>query len=260
MRTQPRGAVVRRGLAERANAAAGEITPRERPIIFRGEMVRAILAGRKTQTRRIVRPQPAANLGELPGPAWNSGFVDVACPHGRPGDRLWVRETWAKCDQMIGFRTTESDEGEDVAFAADKTALMWCMDGRRVAADTYSWNWGKLRWRPSIHMPRWASRLTLEITDVRVERLQEISEKDAQAEGAGIDWERVDSGRSVAESDYPCVACSGDPRGIAELCHPIGRGKPWRCVFANLWDAINGKRAPWAENPWIWAMTFRRVL
>jgi hypothetical protein len=169
-----------------------------------------------------------------------------------------VRETWGDAD---GFYGRERDVPGVIAYRADRTARQFGIGGepdrfREVPAyDRASWNWDSIEWRPSIFMPRWACRLVLGVTDIRVQRLQDISEEDAEAEGAGID----DEGDAPPRY-YPCVACSGDPKGIASLCHPIGRGRPWRCVFANLWDAINGKRAPWESNPWVWCVSFLRVV
>lgn len=174
---------------------------KERPILFSAPMVRALLDGRKTQTRRVVKPQPTATREEAirtygKGGTFilEAGFFGVRCPYGQLGDRLWVRETWGACAGSPVYR-------------ADDNAT--CPDGGR--------------WKPSIHMPRWASRITLEVTGVRVERLQDISEEDAIAEGV-----------------------------------PEQRGDPW--AFQCLWDSINGarERCSWAANPWVWAITFSR--
>lgn len=190
------------------------MSSRERPIIFSGPMVRAILDGSKTQTRRIVK-----NSGDMEfdnndpyfGPYWLSYATEaegedakVRCPYGIPGDRLWVRETWALerdgtgCPDDTGILYRATDPGWD-------------------DEDT------GLRWRPSIHMPRTASRILLEVTDVRVQGLKDISEDDARAEGY-----------SPRSPDYP-----------------VG----W---FHGLWDTINGAGA-WHQNPWVWAITFRRL-
>ena len=173
----------------------------ERPILFSGPMVRALLDGRKTQTRRVVKPQPDAALGDLPGAAWNAGFVNVSCPYGAPGDTLWARETWGPFEGGFIYR---ADEGPNVK--PD--------DGR---------------WHPSIHMPRWASRLTLHIKSVRVERLQEISEADALAEG--------------------CTA------KLAEEAPALDEA---RQDFRELWESINGPGS-WDANPWVWVVEFKRV-
>ncbi len=188
-----------------------------RPILFSALMVREILAGTKTQTRRIVKP---GNLGpgglpvRQPTPDWNAAHygggmwsdgLDFAafCPYGQPGDRLWVRETWAP-------------------------------GGRYAATDSRP---GAVpRWRPSIHMPRAASRITLEITGVRVERLQDISEADALAEGIG----RYDNG--TFGLDAP-AACMGPSAAVA---------------YMRLWDHINGPGS-WDANPWVWVVEFSRI-
>ena len=172
---------------------------KERPILFSGEMVRAILDGRKTQTRRVVKPQPPP-LG---------GFVKN--PYGQPGDRLWVRETWALDDKYY--------------YRADGAVGDRC---------------GK--WKPSIHMPRAASRITLEITGVRVERLQEITISDIYAEGAITDeW----------------LEWRDDVSGVGM---PAGsRIENERDVWEKLWDSINGKTYPWKSNPWVWVIEFKRI-
>lgn len=179
---------------------------KERPILFSGPMVRAILDGRKTQTRRLVKLTDSGRVKE-PGSPRNWHLDDHAavnaCPFGRPGDRLWVRETFRACSDRVLYAATEERP--------------------------------MLGWEPSIFMPRKWSRLTLEITDVRVQRLQEISEQDATAEGLGAG-----------------VVSHGWQRNAVVLSSAVGR-------FRMLWDQINGKRAPWESNPWAWAITFRRA-
>ncbi|MDM2958747.1 hypothetical protein [Citrobacter sp. CK202] len=197
----------------------------ERGMIFNGEMVRAILDGRKTQTRRIIKPQPEATLsGSLSG-KWLSrplnGLLlpkieDIAihCPFGAVGDRIWVRETWA--------RYNIDQDSHDMAYRATPPTD-WPEEGR---------------WRPSIHMPRWASRILLEITDVRVERLNAISEEDARAEGI------IDGG---------CLNC-GEP----EPCGCVNPQPDATDVFAYLWQSIYGQEN-WDANPWVWVIEFRRI-
>lgn len=178
-------------------------------------MVRAILDGRKTQTRRAAKPQPAA--GVRTSPFVGSGLEDghgkeLRCPYGQPGDRLWVREAWARAY---------------VAQAGQEWFVYRESDNRTDYGGP---------WKPSIHMPRAACRLVLEITDVRVERLQSISEADARAEGVESEF---------AGADF--AAAHGS------LC-----GSQHRYGFASLWESINGAGS-WTTNPWVWAVTFKVV-
>ena len=234
---------------------------RERPILFSGEMVRAILDGRKTQTRRVVSPQPTGpavmsdpladlraagipvdGLSREPFALWMTDerndlgeFIEhgVCCPYGGVGDRLWVREAW-----YPAFKRTEASSGVVFpSFAHPHGAPLghpgeanpgWAPLGRNG-------NKGE-GWRSPIHMPRWASRLTLEITDVRVQRVQEISEADAEAEG-------VEHG-NVAGRDVDIDA-------------DVWNGA-YRRAFRALWSSLNAKRGySWDSNPWVWALTFR---
>ena len=202
----------------------------ERPILFSAPMVRAILEDRKTQTRRVVKLPHSNPLGhwepflfggkgcrdskgrEISGQMTIShtrtGEV-IGCPYGAPGDRLWVRETWGLHQQQFDH------ECHDVIYRADD---------QRPTVD---------RWRPSIYMPRWASRIDLEVTGVRVERLQDISEADARAEGAPPSHPSIDAiSREFGYADFP------------------------RSWFAQLWESINGAGS-WAANPWVWAVEFQ---
>lgn len=205
----------------------------QRPILFKAEMVNAILQGRKTQTRRIVKNQTgwphAAPWSDSEGIgisfALNSNFdpmhsIDVRAPY-RTGDYLWVRETWAEnilgCPGGITYRADHIDPSGDGPA-------------------------NPIQWKPSIFLPRQHSRITLEITDVRVERVQEISAYDALKEGlksatkdGNLTKYGVDSMKWYDWDKSPVAA------------------------FAFLWDQINGKKAPWASNPWVFAITFRRV-
>lgn len=188
---------------------------RERPILFKDDMIRAILEGRKTQTRRIVKPcKCKESLCEL-APHEIAGEINRGhyrnCPYGKPGDRLWVRENFL---QLMHGQVTDGR----VKYCAS-------IDPRSTGTpknDGYWW-----RKRPSIHMPRWASRITLEITDVRVERLQDISIDDAKAEGS------------------PTHGHSG-----AEISARKG--------FRHLWGRINGHES-WDANPWVWVIEFKRI-
>lgn len=190
---------------------------KERGMIFNGEMVRAILDGRKTQTRRPVKfPVLDKNLGcelagnELAGELSAGNYLNSA--FGKPGDRIWVRETWA--------RYNIDQNSHDIAYRAT-TPADWPEEGR---------------WRPSIHMPRWASRILLEITDVRVERLNAISQENAQAEGMELTgWRPTYS----------------DPDSGGEVMTPYDN-------FAELWSSIYGDES-WKANPWVWVIEFKRV-
>ncbi|KVR83069.1 hypothetical protein [Burkholderia vietnamiensis] len=202
---------------------------KERPILFSGPMVRAILEGRKTQTRRIIKLPHNNPLG-----AWEPTTAGdcYVCPHGDVGDRLWVRETHEV--RRIGTETFEGARPmrryAGIAYQAD--------DGRAevdIDLDTFQALDAKESrgWTPSIHMPRWASRITLEITHVRAERLQAISWDDAIAEGIK------------------------DPRRAAVRIDPIDGTV---AQFRQLWDGLNAARGHgWDANPWVWAIEFRRI-
>ncbi|WP_411387604.1 hypothetical protein [Pseudomonas aeruginosa] len=205
--------------------------PRERPILFSGPMVRAILEGRKTVTRRVVKPQPDF-LGSMVDPYTPFKTLDaglharITCPHGQPGDRLWVREAWAADAQVDAIAPRDLSQGEPIWYPADFSV-------RQTGCSMIS----KGRGRPSIHMPRWASRVLLEITAVRVERLQDISEEQALAEG--VHGEPCDHARQACSE----IGCWGD----------TAKG-----AFGFLWEQLNGAGA-WQANPWVWVVEFKRV-
>ncbi|WP_313064097.1 hypothetical protein [Atlantibacter hermannii] len=207
---------------------------KERGMIFNAEMVRAILDGRKTQTRRIMKPQPTPCTLQKGGHWWPSnvfktmlhieeelqngkggwgGLVGDACPFGDVGDRIWVREAWA--------RYKIDHDSHDMAYRATPPED-WPKEGR---------------WRPSIHMPRWASRILLEITGVRVELLNKICEGDAQAEGVaqlrGGFWKHYQPGWTQ---------------------HQLSA----RGSFVTLWKSIYGEES-WNSNPWVWVIEFKRI-
>ncbi len=199
---------------------------KERPILFAGQMVRAILEGWKTQTRRVVKYTPvcgepsewcAAAQAQEPGWLHIVGDYRRFCPYGIPGDRLWVRETWAE-----GGRSMQLPCGEFIWSSHRKARYAATDDSIRDGDPSCSW-----RVRPSIHMPRWASRLTLEVVSVRVERLNGISRGDAMSEGC----------------PFPNMAKGPDPRD-------------W---FRELWDSINAAKHPWSSNPWVWVVEFKRI-
>jgi len=223
---------------------------KERPILFSGPMVRALLDGSKTQTRRVIKDQSIgerfshmtdtglAHLEWLGTPSCGSGVwdvpeysADVACPYGQPGDRLWVRETFVQGWPLAsnGIVDQFDDDGNEkpmtTFYRATSPDLDWCDGGDDCPIKT--------PWKPSIHMPRKLSRITLEITGVRVERLREISEADAKAEGA-----EPNDGYSGTEHD---------------------RHSGWRNGYRILWEQINGPGS-WKANPWVWVVEFKRVL
>lgn len=225
---------------------------RELPILFSTPMVRAILDGRKTVTRRVVKPQPphikywALTYFDCdkngnpkivcPDDTDNSGIkawadkVKVPC---KPGDRLWVRETWRPVN------ADKFHEGAAIDYAAD-----WNADYFENSREKTCCNGGK--WKPSIHMPKWAARIWLEVTAVRVERLQEISEEDAKAEGIKSYW--AEPHRDVA----PFIG-AGKELGV-DLCHTR------RKAFQQLWEHLNAKRGyGWNTNPWVWVIEFKRL-
>jgi len=248
-----------------------QLAVKERPIIFTGECVRAILEGRKTQTRPVIKPQPASceklcrDPGSPSGYSWftESGAHDdvpLRCPYGHPGDRLWVRETWRPYGWRDGnpisiqyldlsVREESGSDGPDYESwyerlaiqATDECSKAGCRDD-----EDGMFTWDKpeecpTKWRPSIHMPRWALRLTLEILKVRVERVQEISEADALAEG------------------IPDLRTNPEAYGKP---HPASPNYPAIHIgaYVVLWNSINAKRGfGWDVNPWVWVIEFRKI-
>lgn len=189
---------------------------KERPILFSAPMVRAILGGTKTQTRRVCKGQRERSS--------SADFQIGRCPYGLPGDRLWVRESWSThtCfdDVPPMHLTTRS-----LHYFADGD----CQTGRK---------------RPSIHMPRWASRITLEVTGIRVERLNDISEEDAIAEGV---YKRI--------GDCALGNVVETPFGHEAIYLSRGQAK---MTYIQLWESINGIGS-WAANPLVWIIEFRRL-
>lgn len=187
-----------------------------KPILFKDEMIRAILEGRKTQTRRIVKPQPEEGIQHTPfAPCGvlNGKGHPLVCRFGQRGDRLWVREAHAFVPQTAYRCSTGIYQQINPADNDDACVYRENFDRSR-----------SFPWRPSIHMPRWASRITLEITGVRVEQLHGLSEADAKAEGV-------------------------EP---ADCCDAYFHG------FSKLWQSINGPGS-WDANPWVWVIEFSRV-
>ncbi len=213
---------------------------KDRPILFSGAMVRALLDGSKTQTRRVVNMPPSwdcfvcadwgdgwwpyrSDDGESPN--YDNNEIPMRCPYGQPGERLWVRETWrgvveigppgAPIEHGVARYVPDQQHCRRVEYAATQDK-----DGEP--------------WRPSIHMPRWASRILLEIVSVRVERLNDCGEADARAEGVTI------------EDRHMAGYCAG------QFLPPSIR------AYRDLWESINGAGS-WDANPWVWVVEFKRV-
>lgn len=254
------------------------IAAKERPILFSSPMVRALLAGRKTQTRRIIKPQP--KIGDdgatlFPWASfWPNGTVHTwdrdgnggqnwdanefpnedrysaalrrtaytnPCRYGKVGNRLWVRETFCRPTMGDCLNRDSPAWSHDVEYAAD------CGRMRHVNMQGFTTSLSDFRWRPSIHMPKWASRIALEITDVRVQQVRSISHLDAMAEG-------------IVECDIP--PDEEGPLRVGYMPHPDD-GKSGLDVspihtFQRLWKAIYGDGS-WQRNDWIWAITYKRV-
>lgn len=207
---------------------------KERPILFSGEMVKAIIDGRKTQTRRVVSrlagfgPITEFQSSTTKGYDWQfrdkrGCWNDISherllecCPYGKPGDGLWVKETWW-CDAPEPV----PHDHPLMFYRANQTGTTKGM-----------------KWTSSRFMPRWASRISLLVKDVRVERLQDISESDCEAEGVERLCERFVTPGSV-------------PISYTEI--------PFRDYFELLWDSINAKKHPWSENPWVWVVEFEQI-
>lgn len=213
-------------------------TTKERPILFSAPMVRAILDGRKTQTRRVVKARHATHPdyptfdvrgGTVYALEYDSDGLKaewpMPCPYGQPGERLWVRETWAPVS------TFDPSPDTGAFYRADYLDDPHGPDGEKSPEGRYR------TWKPSIHMPRWASRIDLEITGVRFERLQDINEADAFHEGA----ERPECGP---------FELHGVP------VHPMTGS--YQEGFKKLWQSINGPDS-WAANPWVWVIEFQRI-
>jgi len=212
---------------------------KERPILFNTEMVQAILADKKTMTRRIVKPQPVkSNDGKfdwIDNGAWKgainpkNGNHNLKCPYGEVGDILWVRETWAQLDMdyraVSGKLDIQEFKGCPIAYKADNDA-----------PEHFNY------WRPSIHMPRTAARLFLKVTNIRVERLQDITQEDIESEGL---WFYSQEYRDEICKWRDCVSAIRGTR---------------KKYFKKLWNSINSKRGyGWDVNPWVWVVEFERI-
>lgn len=242
----------------------------DHPILFSTDMVKAILSGKKTQTRRIVKPQPTLErsplssdpglLFKVPAPKGMAGHDMLGrknmierCPHGQPGDLLWVRETFK-------YWNWTEDGMPWIKYAADDKSLFfdscipdeWCEKLENIWVNLSDPENYKIdstardrKWRPNIFLPRWASRLTLKTTDIRIERVQDISEEDAKAEGVKLvgAWIRT---QDKLYEDYL------DRTGVGLLSAKES--------FQTLWDSINSKSGhSWDKNPWVWVIEFEVI-
>lgn len=232
---------------------------KERKIAFNGAMVRAILADQKTQTRRVMKnpPTPSAHfpwLGvkSLRGThsfVYPNALPEILaeCPYGQPGDRLWVQEEWGDVNLYGAPAIAYSADGDLMDLMEHESFLTkdgaFDYEAKRIKPYSFdAWAYDLIGgiegiWRPAKHMPRWASRILLEVVSVRIERLQNISESDAEAEGCAA--EPCDHKRQNCED----IGC----------CGPTAVG-----AYRYLWDSINGAGS-WAANPWVWVVEFKRV-
>ncbi len=238
----------------------------ERPILFSPPMVRALLAGNKTQTRRIAKfvpleggnleasslkaghyftgkPKCGFVLRSMGGPCWNDRTMPLHSPYGLKGARLWVR---------VGWRPEMASSGDTVkvTYLADGNLCPYLTQD--IPSD---WKIPKAAAKgavTSLFMPRWASRITLEITDIRVERLRDISEEDALAEGVEP-W-------GMTEAELANLLVSDESPETKAFWKAMGPGQmSAKACFQMLWDTINGKTHPWESNPWVWVVAFKRV-
>lgn len=238
---------------------------KELPILFSGPMVKRILEDGKTQTRRILKIQPPEDIGklivktyvpcledkdgeifpgaEIFGVTTEDGEWGLKCPYGQPGDRLWVRETCWLWGQWLKNGLTK--KGKQAWRFKIETPSTVIFDPAHPQIGKVRKAGLKAYWiRPSIHMPRWASRIDLEIVKIRVERLQDILEEDARAEGAFMETRDCSGGvEYLPPDDKPITAANC-------LCHKNG--------FMNIWHRIQGPEA-YQSNPWVWVVEFKRV-
>lgn len=194
---------------------------KERPILFSAPMIQAILEGRKTQTRRILSPQPDIVQQGIIGPLNSAGNL-LVCKHGQPNDRLWVRET----HYIVYAQGNKNNHAIEIDYKADPNYT------RRMCPQ---------KWSPSIHMPRWASRILLQVKATSVERLQDISANDAIAEG-------IEYADSILGRRWRCYT-------KPDSWYPDGKDTAPIHSFQSLWNSINGDFA-WNDNPWVWKIEF----
>ena len=243
---------------------------KERPILFSSEMVRAILDGRKTMTRRVIKPQPEyQNYMNKPNLHWSEcggrSQEEIAqyCPYGAPGDRLWVRET-CKIFSLSGIEPY-TKEVVTISYRAGgaKEIEKECMSEKIIKG-------GLNLWTPSIFMPRWASRITLEITNVRVERVQDITQADAKAEGAEP-WFLGSDGRKELKpgcTEFSIEYCPEEKRNYRKgfeilwnsVTHSIALETTLKDDHEENITTTNAKRGcGWDMNPWVWVIEFKQL-
>jgi len=211
-----------------------ECVPRERPIIFSGESVRAIIAGTKNQTRRVARglsDEQSAIRQRFPN--------QQGCPYGMPGTRLWAREAWRPVERSTNDGWTAIEYRADGAIG--KRYWRNADPARQLAARALD---PDRHWRSPLFLPRWASRLLLEVDSIRVERLQEISEEDARAEGVTQTFAE----RFAEFSAEQCLT-SGE----------LASSRPYAASYAVAWDELNDERATWKSDPWVWVLSFHVI-
>ena len=193
----------------------------DHPILFNGQMINAILSGKKTQTRRLLKPQPMVDYGDALSTFHGH---ELRCPYGESGDRLWVRETFSLARRHDPFSPSQVGNGDD--------GIWWRADGSSLRP--LGSRQGKTR--SSIHMPMWASRIRLSVVNIWIEQLQDITPAEA-----------IDEGVECVESAW------------AGMSTALGLHGPRKFVmaFENLWNSINAKRGhPWESNPWVWVVEF----
>ncbi len=228
---------------------------RERGIIFTAESIRAIQEERKSQTRRVINPQfiETPEVALTPTGFWAYGPTDrrkddcIRCPYGVPGDRLYCKETW----QVDAPR--DGTWCDTVFYGCKNSPLSWIPERYRkpeYCLYRATWEGTDLCWRSSRFMPKWAARIWRELTDVRVQRLQDITEEEAKAEGVRV---------PVDENENVYIDISSRYRPVDYFSWDELKTNLFRAHFAGQWDQIDGKRSPWKQSDRVWALTFRRI-